>query len=304
MYEPIYDAQGTRSMTGEMSCGLVRGPAHPGVITEETQSSMPRVNRNPAEEEARRDGGQFIESLERGLRVLQAFGSNHRPMTLSDIARAADLSRATARRILLTLEKGGFVLGDGKLFSLTPRVLTLAAAYLSSNQVVALLQPVMDRAASVAREVCSLAILDGEEVVFIARASPSRMFTGGLEIGYRLPAFCTSVGRVLLGRYEAEELGQFLERLNPSALTPHTLTDKTVLHAAIVTDRSRGYSLVDQEAELGFRSIAVPIRRYDGAIVAAINIGAHVDRISTGEMIDRFLPLLQRAAQETQRQLI
>ena len=269
-----------------------------------TTLGMPRVNRNPAEEDARRDGGQFIESLERGLRVVEAFGSNHRPMTLSDIARAADLSRATARRILLTLEKGGFVLGDGKLFSLTPRVLTLAAAYLSSNQVVALLQPVMDRAASVAREVCSLAILDGEEVVFIARASHSRLFSGGLEIGYRLPAFCTSVGRVLLGRYEAEELGQFLERLNPSALTPHTVTDKTVLKAAIVTDHSRGYSLVDQEAELGFRSISVPIRRYDGVIVAAINIGAHVDRISTGEMIDRFLPLLRRAAQETQRQLI
>jgi IclR family pca regulon transcriptional regulator len=194
----------------------------------------------------------------------------------------------------------GFVKTEGKLFRLTPRVLTLATAYLVSNQVSTVLQPAMDRIAERAREVCSAAVLDGDQVVFIARASPARVFTSGLELGYRLPAFCTSVGRVLLGRMNEEELDAYLVRLHVTALTPYTETDKSVLKALIVTDRKQGYSLVDQEAESGFRSIAVPVRRHDGAIVAAMNVGAHVDRISVGKMIDTFLPLLRAGADEVQ----
>lgn len=252
---------------------------------------MPKLRRSP-EDESRRDGPDIIESLERGLRLLQLFAAAPRPATLSDMAKAADLPRATARRILHTLAKMGFVEGDGKLFSLTPRVLSLATAYLSSNQVVAVLQPMMDRVAAQAQEVCSLAILHNSEAVFIARASPARVFSAGIDIGYRLPAFCTAVGRVLLSRLENEALADFLEAVKPEAMTPFTITDKEILPATIISDRSKGYSLVDREAELGFRSISVPVRRYDSAIIAAVNIGAHVDRISTGEMIDRFLPLL------------
>lgn len=265
---------------------------------------MPRLNRSPEEEKARREGPDIVESLSRGLRVLELFGAEPRPMTLSDIARAAGLPRATARRILLTLEQGGYVDGDGKLFSLTPRVLALATAYLSSNQIVAVLQPVMDRISTEAREICSMAILDGDDAVFIARASPARVFSAGIDIGYRLPAFCTAVGRALLGRFSNEDLAGMIERLHPVARTPHTMTDKELLLATIITDRNRGYSLVDQEAEDGFRSISVPVRRYDGETIAAINIGAHVDRISTGEMIDRFLPLLKAAAGSVQPLLL
>ncbi|GGC67576.1 IclR family transcriptional regulator domain-containing protein [Chelatococcus reniformis] len=257
---------------------------------------MPRLNRTAEEEEARREDPNFIESLDRGLRVLQVFGAEHRQMTLSDVAKAANLPRATARRILFTLERAGFVSGDGKLFQLLPRVLTLASAYLSSNQIVAVMQPAMDRLASQAREVCSLAILDGGEAVFVARASPARVFSSGLEIGYRLPAYCTSVGRVLLGGLSNEELARTIDALEPVKATPLTIVDKQLLLATVITDRSKGYSLVDQEAEDGFRSIAVPVRRYDDVIVAAINIGAHVDRISTGDMIDRYLPMLQSAS--------
>ena len=251
-----------------------------------------------------RGNTDFIESLDRGLRVFELFGADAKPMTLSDLARAADLPRATARRILFTLERAGFVSSDGKLFSLTPRVLVLAAAYLSSNQVVAVLQPVLDRLSSAAQEISSLAILDGDEVIFIARASPARVFSAGIDLGYRLPAFCTSVGRAMLGKFSNADLAQALGAMQRRAMTPYTVTDKELLLATIMTDREKGYSLVDREAEPGFRSISVPVRRYDGEIVAAINMGAHVDRISTGEMIDRFLPLLREASDSVKSLLL
>ncbi len=180
----------------------------------------------------------------------------------------------------------------------------LAASYLSSNQVVAVLQPVLDRLSSAAQEISSLAILDGNEVIFVARASPARVFSAGIDLGYRLPALCSSVGRVLLGRFSNGELEAAINAASLTPMTPYTVTDKVLLLATIITDREKGYSLVDREAEPGFRSIAVPIRRYDGTIVAAINIGAHVDRVSTGEMIDRFLPLLREAADSVKSQLM
>jgi IclR family pca regulon transcriptional regulator len=166
------------------------------------------------------------------------------------------------------------------------------------------MQPLMDEVAAKAKEVCSMAVLDGEEVVFIVRSSPLRVFSTGLDIGYRLPAFCTSVGRVLLSRLPDDQLAGTIEKMSIKAHTPHTLQDKTTLVAAIISDRTKGYSLVDQEAEEGFRSISVPIRRYDGAIVAAANIGAHIDRITTGEMIDRFLPLLKELSATAQPLLV
>ncbi|MDB5502674.1 MAG: IclR family transcriptional regulator [Tardiphaga sp.] len=262
---------------------------------------MPKLKRGDGEERGNTD---FIESLDRGLRVFELFGADARPMTLSDLAKAADLPRATARRILFTLERAGFVSSDGKLFSLTPRVLVLAAAYLSSNQVVAVLQPVLDRLSSAAQEISSLAILDRHDVIFIARASPARVFSAGIDLGYRLPAFCTSVGRAMLGKYSNGELVAALAAMELKAMTPFTVTDKDLLLATIMTDREKGYSLVDREAEPGFRSISVPVRRYDGEIVAAINMGAHVDRVSTGEMIDRFLPLLREASDSVKSMLL
>jgi IclR family pca regulon transcriptional regulator len=246
----------------------------------------------------------FVESLDRGLRLLQVFGERAGPMTLSEIAAASDLPRATARRILFTLQHGGYVTSDGKQFALTPHVLTLAGAYLRSNQVVALLQLVLDQIAVAAQEISSLAVLDGDDVVFIARGSPTRIFSGGVEIGYRLPSFCTAVGRAMLGRFGDAELKAKLTAMKRAALTPQTVTDPKKLLAAISADRARGYSLVDREAEPHFRSIAVPVKRYDGAIVAAINIGAHVDRISTEEMTKRFLPLLREGAEGVKARLL
>jgi IclR family pca regulon transcriptional regulator len=263
---------------------------------------MPKLKRY--EDADNRAATDFIESLDRGLRVLELLGGGQQPMTLSDLGKAADLPRATARRILLTFERAGFVESDGKLFRLTPRVLVLASSYLASNHVVSVLQPALDKLSSEAQEISSMAILDGNDVVFIARASPTRIFSAGIDIGYRLPAFCTSVGRVLLSRLPDDELAAALKAMNPAPLTPFTVTDRKTLLKTIITDRAQGYSLVDREAEPGFRSISVPVRRYDGAIIAAINMGAHVDRVSAAEMVDRFLPLLRETAASVKSKLV
>jgi IclR family pca regulon transcriptional regulator len=266
------------------------------------EAAMPKLKRTGDADN--RGATDFIESLDRGLRVLEVFGGSRQPMTLSDLAKAAGLARATARRILFTLERAGFVASDGKLFRLTPRVLVLASAFLASNHVVSVLQPVLDRLSSEAQEISSMAILDGNDVVFIARASPTRIFSAGLDIGYRLPAFCTSVGRVLLSRLPDDELAKALATMDLAPLTPFTVTDRKLLQKAIIADRGQGYSLVDREAEPGFRSISVPVCRYDGAIVAAINMGAHVDRVSAEEMVESFLPKLREAAASVKSLLV
>ena len=263
---------------------------------------MPKLKRGDDADE--RGATDFIESLDRGLRVMEMFGGRQQPTTLSDLAKAAGLPRATARRILFTLERAGFVESDGKLFRLTPRVLMLASTYLASNHMVSVLQPALDRLSSEVQEISSMAILDGNDAVFIARASPTRIFSSGIDIGYRLPAFCTSVGRVLLSRLSDGELAAALDAMDLAPLTPFTVTDRKLLLDAIIADRAQGYSLVDREAEPGFRSISVPVRRYDNAIVAAINMGAHVDRVSTQEMIERFLPRLQETAGSVKSMLV
>jgi IclR family pca regulon transcriptional regulator len=261
---------------------------------------MPKLKREDGEVRAT----DFVESLDRGLRLLQVFGERPAPMSLTEIAKAADLPRATARRILFTLQHGGFVSSGGKQFALTPHVLTLAGSYLRSNQLVSVLQPVLDHISVEAQEISSLAVLDGDAVVFVARATPTRIFTGGVDIGYRLPAFCTAVGRAMLGRFSDAELKTKLAAMRREAQTPQTVIDLERLCAAIAADRARFYSLVDREAEPHFRSIAVPVQRYDGTIVAAINIGTHVDRISTEEMVKRFLPLLREGATEVKAKLL
>jgi IclR family transcriptional regulator, pca regulon regulatory protein len=243
------------------------------------EAAMPKLKR--VGDADNRGATDFIESLDRGLRVLEVFGGRPQPMTLSDLAKAAELPRATARRILFTLERAGFVATDGKLFRLMPRVLVLASSYLASNHVVSVLQPALDRVSRDAQEISSMAILDGNDAVF-----------------------CTSVGRVLLSQLPDDELAVALDKMDLAPLTPFTVTDRKRLLKAIVADRAQGYSLVDREAEPHFRSISVPIRRYDGAIVAAINMGAHVDRVSSAEMVERFLPRLREAAESVKPRLV
>lgn len=258
---------------------------------------MPRVRRSAKERQAADEGGpDYLEVLARGLRIVALFNAERRRMTLSELAALAEAPRATVRRVLITLERLGFVTLEGRQFRLTPRVLTLAYAYLASDTVPLVMQSVVEGISQRLGEACSAAVLDRDEAVMVARASPVRIMTIGLEVGYRLPAYCSSVGRVLLGALGEAELDAYLARVAPERLTSRTVTDIDLLRATVASDREQGYSLVDQEAEHGFRSIAVPVRRRDGATLCALHIGVHADRVSLERMRDDILRLLAAEA--------
>lgn len=266
---------------------------------------MPRLKRSEAEQAlAGAAGPDFLEALARGLRIIEAFGRDRRWLTLSDVARLVDLPRASVRRTLYTLVKLGYAETDDRLFRLTPRILTLAGAYLSSNAVSDIVQPALEALSDDVNEACSAAVLDGDEVTMIAHASPNRMLPVSAQIGFRLPALSSSLGRVLLAAMDEPALDRFLARVEPSQLTPATVVDKAELRRAIVKARADGFSLVDQEAEAGFRSISVPLKRRDGRTIAALNIGVHSERGPLATMRKVFLPKLQALAADLQQQII
>ncbi len=266
---------------------------------------MARLRPGDAIKRADRDAGpDFSEALARGLTILGAFDNDRRQLSLSDVAALVDLPRATARRALNTLLALGYVECERRLFKLTPRVLTLAGAYLSSNPATTVLQPACERICREVHESCTVAVLDGDDAVMICRALPDQAMPVGLGIGYRLPACSSALGRALLCGLADADLDAWLARLTPTAQTPFTLLEKPQIRAAILQARSDGFSYVDQEAEFGFRSIAVPLHRYDGAPVAALNIGARVERASAEQMRGAFLDILRREANDLSRQLI
>lgn len=266
---------------------------------------MPRIRRSQAEQKfADAAGSDFLEALARGLRVVEAFGRDRRWLTLSDVARLVDLPRASVRRTLYTLVKLGYAEVDDRLFRLTPRILTLAGAYLSSNAISDIVQPALERLSDDLGEACSAAVLDGAEVVMIAHASPNRMLPVSTQIGFRLPALSSSLGRILLAVLSDKQVDVLLARAKAPKLTPSTLTDKAELRRAIMKARADGFSLVDQEAESGFRSISVPLKRRDGRTVAALNVGVHTERVPLDTMHKVFLPRLRALADELAPQLI
>lgn len=259
----------------------------------------------PQDAERRRAAGpDFLEALARGLAVLQAFEPERRQMTLAEVARAVDLPRATVRRALLTLTELGHLETDGRLFRLTPRVLRLAAGYLGSNGVSTILQPRCERLSLAIGEPCSAAVLDGEEIVFIAYGQPTRMLSVTTMVGWRLPAFCTALGRVLLAGLPDAALEGFVAGLRPVAVTPQTILDPVAIRAQVMKARREGFALVDQEAEIGFRSIAMPLRRYDGRVVAALNVGMQTERGGIAVLRDQVLPLLRAEAAEISTLLV
>jgi IclR family pca regulon transcriptional regulator len=249
-------------------------------------------------------GPDFLEALARGMAVLTVFDSQHRQMTLSDVARAVDLPRATVRRALYTLAQLGYLDSDGRLFRLTPRVMRLAGAYLGSAGNATALQQACDRLCRDLDEACSAAVLDSDMAVMVAHASPSRLLSSAPGIGFRVPAFCSALGRVLLSGLGETERGTYFAALRPQALTPKTETDGAALRKLVQKTEIEGYALADQEAELGFRSLAVPVRRFDGRIVAALNIGVRIERATPKQMRDGFLPALLAAAQDLREQVI
>ncbi len=267
---------------------------------------MPRINRSKEDaDNVAEFGPDFLEGTARSLRVLTAFSADNPKMTLSEVAALLDLPRATARRTLLTLVQLDYMAKEGNIFWLTPRVLTFANAYLSSNIVPTVMQPLVRKVSDQLQESCAAALLQNEHVVLVSRASPSqRPLLSDLAIGYSLPAYCTALGRMLIDPDDSAMMDRILKSQPLTKITPHTLTDPDVLKARIIADHAQGYSIVDQEAEPGFRSIAVPVRHRDGTIVCAIHVGTHTERASMGRMIDEFLPVLRHAAADATTMLI
>jgi IclR family pca regulon transcriptional regulator len=240
--------------------------------------------------------GTFLQGLERGLAVIRAFSAEAPSLTLSEVARAVGITPATARRILLTLEELGYVRSDNRRFSLTPRVLALGWAYLSSLDLGELAGPFMEELSAKTRESCSIATLDLPDIVYVARVPTSRIMTVALGVGARLPAYPTSMGRVLLSGLPDDELTSYLETLQTEPLTDRTLTTPDELRDAVTQARADGYALVDQELELGLRSIAAPIHNSRGRIIAALNVSAHASRSTPTSLREDVLPHLRQAA--------
>jgi IclR family transcriptional regulator, pca regulon regulatory protein len=234
----------------------------------------------------------FVRSFERGLAVIRAFDARHQELTLSEVARSCGLTRAAARRFLLTLADLGYVHTDGKLFRLSPRVLELGYAYLSSFSLPDIAQPHLERLVAEVHESSSLCVLDGEDIVYVARVPVSRIMTTSITVGTRFPAYATSVGRVLLAHLPEPEREALLARTEPGPLTEHTVPSADRLREELSQVRRQGHAVVDQELEEGLRSVAAPVHDGDGTVVAAVNIPVHASRHSPGSLRRELLPPL------------
>ena len=239
----------------------------------------------------------FVQSLQRGLAVIRSFDADHPQLTLSEVAARTGLTRATARRLLLTLGELGYASTNGRRFSLTPRVLDIGYAYLSSLNVQQIAQPYLEALSERVHESVSVTVLDGTDIVYVARVPTKRIMTISLGLGSRLPAYCTSMGRVLLAELAPEDVaGALPERLEHH--TEHTVTSAADLAIVLKQVRAQGWALVDQELEMGLRSVAAPLRDSTGRAVAAMNISTQVARTPIEQIHDDLMPaLLATAAQ-------
>jgi IclR family transcriptional regulator, pca regulon regulatory protein len=245
------------------------------------------------------DGGHvrnsdFVQSLDRGLAVIRAFGPDRERLSLSEVARATGLTRAATRRFLLTLVRLGYVRNDGREFSLRPRVLELGYAYLSGLAMPEIAAPHLEELVAQVRESSSISVLDGHHIVYVARVPTKRIMTVAISVGTRFPAYATSMGRVLLAGMTGEELDRYLAEAVLEPITARTVTDPDRLRAVVADVARQGYAIVDQELEEGLRAVAAPIRGSSGAVTAAINVSAHASRVSMTAMRTELLPALVR----------
>lgn len=245
---------------------------------------------------------QFVQSLERGLSVIRALSAPE-PQTLSDVARATGLTRAASRRFLLTLRQLGYVHLEGTRFALTPQVLELGYAYLSSLTLPEVAQPHLERLVEEIRESSSVSVLDDTDVVYVARVPTRRIMRVAISVGTRFPAYATSMGRVLLAGLEPARLDDVLERSDLRALTPETIHEPAALRTELDRVRDQGWALVDQELEAGLRSVAAPIRDRAGTVTAAINLSAQATGTGLDEVRATLLPPLLATAAAVERDL-
>jgi IclR family pca regulon transcriptional regulator len=248
---------------------------------------MPAADRAP----------HFVRSLERGLAVIRAFDADHPELTLSEVARDCGLTRAAARRFLLTLADLGYVRADGRVYRLTPRVLELGYSYLSSFSLAQIAAPHLEQLVDNTRESSSLCVLDGDDIVYVARVPARRIMTVAVTVGTRFPAHVTSVGRVILAHLPEAEIEVRLARVELTPLTARTIDSVAVLRTELERVRRQGYALVDQELEEGLRSIAAPVRDRGGEVVAAVNIPVQAGRTTLAALRrDLLPPLLETVA--------
>lgn len=246
----------------------------------------------------------FMTSLARGLAVINAFQERKRQLTIAQISHRTEIPRAAVRRCLYTLIKLGYATTDGRTYSLLPKVLTLGHAYLSSTPLAVSAQPYLDRISEQLHEACNLATLEGEQVLYIARSAiPQRLISVDLSVGSRLPAYCTSMGRILLAALDDDSLHDYLNHAELQAKTSRTLHTPAALWECLQQVRQQGWCLVDQELEQGLRSLAVPVYDSSGHVLAAMNVSTHAGRVPARELEQRFLPLMLNASRELSSQL-
>lgn len=240
----------------------------------------------------------FIQSLEKGLNIIQAFSPDFPTLTVSEASKITGFSRPTTRRILLTLEQLGFAESSNGTFSLTAHTLTLGYAYISSKSIWNIAHPIMREFVGKTGESCSISVLNGNEIIYVARVPTKRIMTINLDVGSRLPAFATSMGHVLLASLSKDDFENHLETISFDTFTENTITDKQKLFQALNKVREQGWAGVEQQLEEGLRSVAVPIRNSQGKVIAAINCSAHAGRISKQILEEEFLPLLLETAEK------
>jgi IclR family transcriptional regulator, pca regulon regulatory protein len=245
----------------------------------------------------------FVQSLDRGLAVIRAFGPDRERLSLSEVARATGLTRAAARRFLLTLVRLGYVRSDGREFSLRPRVLELGYAYLSGLAMPEIAAPHLEELVAKLRESSSISVLDGHHIVYVARVPTRRIMTVAISVGTRFPAYATSMGRVLLSAMSEEELDRYFAEALIEPLTGRTVTDKDQLRETIREVARQGYAIVDQELEEGLRAIAAPIRGAGGNVIAALNVSAHASRVDQDAMRSNILPAMLDTARQIETDL-
>lgn len=244
-----------------------------------------------------------IASLAKGLRVLECFGAERPRLAIADVAEMTGLDRATARRCLLTFHTLGYADYDGKFFSLTPRVLRLGMGALAALPLPQIVQPWLDQLSEQIGQSCSVSILDGTEIVYVARAAQRRVMSIGLMPGSRLPAHCTSMGRVLLAALPESGARAVIEGSDLTPRTPRSLTDPEEIMAAISEVRAGGYAVIDQEVELGLRSLAVPVINTRGTVVAALNTGMAALQAEPDDLVHLYLPALLKVQDGLRRVL-
>jgi IclR family pca regulon transcriptional regulator len=274
--------------------------------TQPTDTSRPPSLSAPSLElDAFAGDPNFMTSLARGLLVITAFGQQQRAMTVAQLSIRTGLSRAAVRRCIYTLAGLGFASSeDGRHYALTPKVLSLGHAYLSSSPLATLAQPVLNRISERVQESSSAATLEGDEILYITRSkSDTHIMSVDLGVGSRLPAYCTSMGRVMLAALPPAQLDEWLAAARLVKRTAHTVSDAEGLRTVLAEVRANGYAIVDQELEVGLRSIAVPVFNREGRAVTALNISSHSSRMPIADMQSRLLPVLREAAQELQNLL-